>query len=126
VAAERVDALLDARTAGVEHADDRGAVLERHVLDLHDLLGMRLGERAAENGEVLGEDVDDAAVDGAPAGDDAVAGGLRLLHAEVGAAVLDEGIELLEGVLVHQELDALAGGQLAALVLRLDAGNAAA
>ena len=53
-------------------------------------------------------------------------GDLGLLHAEVGAAVLDEHIELLEGVLVHQQLDALAGGELAALVLGVDAGLAAA
>ena len=121
VAAERVDAFLDARAAGVEEADDRRAVLQRHVLDLRHLLGVRLGERAAEDGEVLGEDVDDAAVDGAPAGDDAVARRLLLLHAELGAAVLDEGVELLERVLVHEQLDALAGGQLAALVLGVDA-----
>ena len=41
IAAERVDALLDARAAGVEQADDRRAVLQRHVLDLGDLLGVR-------------------------------------------------------------------------------------
>ena len=46
---------------------------------------------------------------------------LRLLHAEVVGAVLDEHVELLERVLVHEQLDALARGQLAALVLRLDA-----
>ena len=121
VAAERVDAFLDAGAAGIEQADDRRAVLQRHVLDLGHLAGVALRQRAADDGEVLGEDVDDAAVDGAPAGDDAVARGLLLLHAEVGAAMLDEGVELLEGVLVHQQLDALAGGQLAALVLRVDA-----
>ena len=41
-------------------------------------------------------------------------------------AVLDEHVELLEGARVEQELDALAGGQLAAAVLRLDALLAAA
>ena len=86
----------------------------------------RFAERAAEDGEVLAEDVDDAAVDRAPAGDDAVAGDLGLLHAEVGRAMLDVHVEFLERTLVHQELDALAGGQLAALVLGLDAGLAAA
>ena len=49
-----------------------------------------------------------------------------LLHAEVDAAVLDEHVELLERALVEQQLDALARGQLAALVLRLDALLAAA
>ena len=113
VAAERRHAFLDARAAGVEQADDRRAVLQRHVLDLDDLLGVRLRQRAAEHREVLGENIDDAAVDGAPAGDHAVAGDFGLLHAEVVAAVLDIHVELLEGVLVDQQLDALAGGEFA-------------
>ena len=49
-----------------------------------------------------------------------------LFHAEIGAAVLDEHVELLERALVEQQLDALARGQLAAGVLRLDALLAAA
>ena len=73
VAAERDDAFLDARAAGVVEADDRRAVPHREVHDLADLLGVRLGERAAEDGEVLREDVDEPAVDPAVAGDDAVA-----------------------------------------------------
>ena len=126
VAAERGDALLDARAAGVEQADDRRARLHRHVLHLDDLLRVGLGQRAAEHGEVLGEQEHGAAVHGAPAGDHAVAGDFRLLHAEVAGAVLDEHVELLERALVEQQLDALARGQLAALVLRLDARLAAA
>ena len=126
VAAERRHALLDAGAAGIEQADDRRARAHRHVLDLDDLLRVRLRQRAAEHGEVLGEDEDAAAIDGAPAGDHAVAGDLGVFHAEVVGAVLDEHVELLEGVLVHQELDALARGQFAALVLRLDAPHPAA
>ncbi len=126
IAAERGDALLDARAAGVEQADDGRPRPHRHVLHLHDLLRVRLRQRAAEHGEVLGEQIDRAAVDGAPAGDDAVAGDLLRLHAELGGAVLDEHVELLERALVEQQLDAFARGQLAALVLRLDALVAAA
>jgi hypothetical protein len=37
------------------------------------------------------------------------------------AAVLHVHVELLEGVLIHQQLDALARGQLAAFVLGIDA-----
>ena len=48
-------------------------------------------------------------------------GSSALVHAEIGRAVLDEHVELLERVLVHQEFDALARGQLAAPVLRIDA-----
>ena len=72
-------------------------IFMREVHDLADLLGVRLGEAAPEHGEVLGEDVDETAVDPAVAGDDAVAGDLLLRHAEVQAAVLDELVQLLEG-----------------------------
>src|SRR5438552_18269661 len=40
--------------------------------------------------------------------------------------MLDEHVELLERVAVHQQFHALARGELAALVLRVDAGLAAA
>ena len=126
IAAERRHAFLDARAARVEQADDRRAVLQRHVLDLDHLVGVRFRQRAAEHGEVLGEDIDHAAVDGAPAGDHAVAGDVRLIHAEIDAAVLDIHVELLEGAFVEQEVEALARRELAALVLGLDARGAAA
>ena len=87
---------------------------------------MGLGERAAEDGEVLAEDVDEPAVDRPPAGHDAVAVGAVLVEAELGAAVADERAELLEGVGVEEEVEALAGGELAFLVLLRDAGFAAA
>jgi hypothetical protein len=87
---------------------------------------MSLGQRAAEHGEVLGEHERLAAVHGAPAGDHAVAGDLVLLHAELDRAMLDEHVEFLERAFIQQQLDALAGGQLAAGVLRLDALVAAA
>src|SRR3546814_3407273 len=87
---------------------------------------MGLREGAAEDREVLAEHEDQAAVDGAVAGHHAVAGDLLLLHAEVEAAVLDIHVPLLEGALVEQDLQALARGQLALGVLRLDALLAAA
>src|SRR5207253_11437829 len=73
VAAEGDDTLLDPCAAGVVQADDRRAGLHRQVHDLADLLGVRLGERAAEDGEVLRKDVDHATADPAKSGDDAVA-----------------------------------------------------
>ncbi len=82
---------------------------------------MRLRERAAEHGEILGEHKRFAAVDGAPAGDDAVTRNLGLLHAEFGRAVFDEHVEFLKTALVEQEFDAFPRRQLAAGVLRLDA-----
>ncbi len=121
IAPERRHALLDARPAGVEQADDRGAVLDRHVLDLGDLARVLLAQGAAEHGEVLGEKEHRPAVDRAPARHHAVAGDLGLLHAEIGAAVLDEHVEFFERVVIEQQLDALARGELALGVLRRNA-----
>ena len=73
VAAQRRDAFLDPRSAGIVEADDRRADLHRQVHDLADLLGVRLRERAAEDREVLAEDEDQPPVDGPVAGDDAIA-----------------------------------------------------
>ena len=86
------------------------------VHDLDDLGGVGFGERAAEDGEVLREDEDQAAFDAAVAGDEAVAEDVLLVHAEVGAAVGDELVGLFEGAFVEEEFDALAGGHLALLV----------
>ena len=83
-------------------------------------------ERAAEDGEVLGEDVDQAAVDPAVAGDDAVAGDHLLLEPEVGGAVGDEAVELDEAAFVEQQVEPLARGELALLVLLGDARRAPA
>src|SRR5439155_18165573 len=85
-----------------------------------------LGERAAEDGEVLGEHEDRAAVDAPRAGDDAVAEHLLLFHAEVVALMDHELVDLEEGAGVEQQLDPLAGRLLAGLVLAPDALLAAA
>ena len=126
VAAERDDAFLDARAAGVVEADHRRAVPHREVHDLADLLGERLRQRAAEHREVLREDVDEPAVDAAVPGDDAVAVELLRLEPEVGGAVHDEAVELDERAFVEQQVEPLARGELALFVLRLEARLAAA
>src|SRR4051812_14311312 len=87
---------------------------------------MRLGQRAAEHGEVLAEHEHQPATDRTPAGDHAVAGDLLLGHAEIRRAVLDEHVPFLERALVEQGLDAFAGREFALGVLRLDALGAAA
>jgi hypothetical protein len=126
VGAERDDPFLDARAAGVIEADDRGAVADGQVHDLADLLRVCLGQRAAEDGEVLGEDVDRSSVDAAVAGDHAVAGVALVRQAEVGGAVGDEAIELDEATLVQQEVEALAGRELPLFMLLRDPRGAAA
>src|SRR5690606_35056212 len=120
VEAERDHTLLDAGTAGVVETDDRAAHLEREVHDLDDLLAEDLTERATEDGEVLGEHRDGASVDLAVAGDDAVAVRPVLLLAEGGGAVPRILVQLDEGALVEEHVDALARRLLAARVLLLD------
>ena len=81
------------------------------------LLGEHLAQRAAEDGEVLGEHADFAAVDRAPPRDDAVCVGPLLDLGRPGPRQL---VELDEGAVVEEVLDALAGGHLALRVLALD------
>ena len=100
-----------------ESADDRRAVLDRQIHDLADLLGVRFGQRATEDGEVLAVHEDEPPVDAAVAGDDAVAEVALLVEAEVGGAMRDERIDLGEAVVVEQELESFAGRELAARVL---------
>src|ERR1019366_619223 len=71
-------------------------------------------------------DIGHAAIDGAPAGDHAVAGNAVLLGAEIAGAVFDEHVELLETAGIEQDLNTFAGGKFAAGVLGLDARFAAA
>src|SRR5207302_981879 len=94
--------------------------------DLADLFGMRLGQGAAEHRKILAEHKDEAAVDRAVAGDDPITRDLLLGHAKILAAVLDKHVPFLEGTGIEQDLKPLACGQLAALMLRLDAPGAAA
>ena len=119
VAGEADHALLDAGAGAVVEADDRRADRQRQVHELVDLLGEDLAEGAAEDGEVLREDEHLAAVDGAPAGDDTVGVG-PLLEPGRRRAVAGQLVELVEGAVVEQVLDPLAGQQLALAVLALD------
>src|SRR4051812_49173310 len=84
------------------------------------LLGEHLAERAAEDGEVLAEEEDLAAVDRAPPGDDAIGERTGRLDAEPVRTVAGEHVELDERARVEQEVDALPSGELAALVLARD------
>ena len=95
-------------------------VTRREVHHLVDLLGEHLAERAAEDREVLREQEHLAAVDRAPPGDHTVGERAVVLDPEPVGAVAGEHVELVERARVEQQLDALAGGELAAAVLALD------
>ena len=95
VTREADHALLDARAGAVVQADQRCADLQRQVHQLVDLLGEHFAERAAEDGEVLGEHEHLAAVDGAPARDHTV--GVRtLLEARCLGTVASKEVEFVE------------------------------
>ena len=81
---------------------------------------MGLGQGAAKNGEVLAVDEHQAAVDHSVAGDHPVAWNLVVLHAEVGASVLDEHVPLFEGAFIKQQLQSFTRGELALFVLGFD------
>ncbi len=118
---QRYHAFLNPRAAGIVQADHRRAGLQSQVHDLADFLRVGLGERAAENREILREYVDQPPVDAAIPGDEAVARHILFVHAEVAAAVRDQLVEFFKRILVEQEFDALAGRQLALFVLALAA-----
>src|SRR3546814_16130507 len=82
---------------------------------------MAFRQRAAEDGEVLAEDIDEAAVDRPRSGDDAVAGDLLLLHPELDAIMHDIGVELLERAFVEQHVEPFARRDFALRMLHIDA-----
>ncbi len=97
-----------------------------HVHDLADFLRMGYRKRAAQNREVLAEHIDLTAIDGAPARYHAVARNFLLRHAEIGAAMRDIHVELLERSFVEKHFDSFARGKLAFAVLGIDTALSAA
>ena len=125
VAAEGRDALLNPRAARVVQTHDGCAVLHGEIHHLADLFRVRLRQRAAEDGEVLREHVDEPPFHAAPTGHHAVAEDLLIGEPEIGGAVGDEAIELDERTGIEQHVEALARRHLPFLMLRGDALDAA-
>ena len=120
IAGEGVDAFLDARAAAVVQSDDRGAVLNGQVHHLADFLGHGLAQGSTVDGEILGEDVNDASADRSAARDDTVSVEVLFLHAEIRAAMLYEHVEFLETALIQQQGEALTRRHLALPMLDVD------
>jgi len=76
-----------------------------------------LGEGPPEHGEVLAEDVDEPAMNGAVPRHHAITEELLVFQPEACGPVGDEPVELYEGVGIEQEVEALPGRELSALVL---------
>jgi len=83
-------------------------------------------QRAAEDGEVLREDVDEAPFHASPSGHHAVAEDLLLGEPEIGRAVRDEAIQLDERAGIEQHVEPLARRHFPFLMLRGDALGTAA
>src|SRR5439155_4219111 len=126
VSAKAGDALLDAGSSGVGKADDGCAGLHREVHHLADLLGVSLGQRAAEDCEVLRIDEDRPSIDKAVASHYPVAEVPLVVETKVRGAMRDEGIQLLEASVVEQDVETLASGELAARMLLFDTRLSAA
>src|SRR5208282_3910866 len=124
VAREGSYALLNARAAGIVQADEGSAVAQGEVHDLADFLRIRFGERAAKHSKILREDVDQAAINAAKAGDKSIAHGASFRGAKIDAAVAHKFIEFLEGALVQQKVNAFARRELPGFVFAFAAFRA--
>ena len=120
VARERDDTFLDPRAARVVDPDHGAAHLHGHVHHLADLLREDLRQRAAEHGEVLAEHADRTAEHRAVPRHDCVTPRSLVAHPELALAMAHEPVELDERARVDEQLDSLAGEELAALVLPRD------
>ena len=117
VTAQAAHALLNARAAGIDQADDGHAVAQRQIHHAANLVALHFAERAAVDREVLRVHVHRAAVDLAVAGDHAFAQILLRRQAHLVALMRDERFELVERAVIEQPLQPFARGELAFGVL---------
>ena len=110
---KRGDAFLDASTARIQKRNDRNSHREGAIHEEKDLIAFNLAQCAAADREVLGVNGDRPAIQRADTRDD---GRTELTGLDVAAGVA---IELAEGALVKQVVQALAGGLASASMLCL-------
>ncbi len=116
-----LDGLDRAAAAGaVDQPHQRDAQLVRHLLGLHLLAADRGIGRPAAHGEIVAADHDRAAFD--PAAPEHEIGGLKRLDLAVGAVFGPAGqrADLVEAAGIEQQVDPLAHGEAARIVLALD------
>ena len=116
---------LNPGPGAVVEADHRHPGRRRQIHHLVDLLGEHLPEGPPEHREVLAEDADPAAVDGAEPGDHPVGIGPVLVQPHAVRPVPGQHVQLLEGTVVEEVLDPLPGGHLALGMVTLHRGLAA-
>jgi hypothetical protein len=89
-------------------------------LQFDDLFSVNLPQTAAKDGEILGIDLNDPAVDSAPAGHHAVAQVFALLQPKANRAMGHKHVYLAPGTGVKQSVNPFPGRQLALGVLLPD------
>ena len=117
IAAKTVDALLNARAARVDQADDRRPFAECQVHHPTDFTRLRFAKRPAEDGEILRVDEYRAPVDPASAGHDAITVECLAIDRSAGGV----GFQLLKTAAIKQEINALTSGQFTTGVVASDA-----
>ena len=117
IAAQRVDALLNAGPPRVVQSHQGRPGLQGQIHHLANLLGVHLPQGTGPGGEVLGIGKDYPALHLAETGDHPVRRDFHLLHPEVDAAMGDEQVGFLEAPGVEKKLQALPGAELARGVL---------
>ena len=120
VARQRIDALLNTGTAGIVEPDEGSTHFNGCVHYLAYLLGHGFAEGTSVNRKVLSINEYKPAIYSALSGYYTIAVGMRCIHSEVGAAVLDKHIEFFKTARVKQLGNTLARSELSFGVLRLD------
>jgi hypothetical protein len=120
IAAERRDAFLDAGAAGIEQADDRRAVLQRHVLDLV-IFWAWVSESEPPNTVKSLANTKTVRPLTVPQPVTTPSPGILVFSMPKSSSGAARTCRTPRRSPVEQQFDALARGQLAALVLRVDA-----
>ena len=100
--------------------------MNRQIHDLGNFAAVALAQRSAENGEILGIQVNQPAINFPPPGDHSIAQRVIFIHAQPDRAVGHEPIYLSEGIFIQQVGDPFTRGFLSAGVLLLRLRFAAA
>src|SRR5438477_2557205 len=116
VASKRHHTFLDAGTARIVQTDYRCAVAHGEIHDFANFLRVGFRKRSTKHGEVLRENINQAAADATEAGYKTIACGALRLHTKIGAMVANEFIEFFESAFIEQQVNSFARGQLAGFV----------
>ena len=82
---------------------------------------MDFTQAAAENSEVLRENIHQTVIDRAPSGDDTVGENFVIIQTKVAGAVCDKGIDFAERAFIQKQVNAFARRQASFFMLLLDA-----